>query len=145
MALWSFIGVEGAVALSGRAKNKRDVGKATLIGFVVSLIICLLVSILPFGVLTQHELSAIPSPSTAGILKIVVGEWGKIMIILGVLISVLTSWLAWTIVARTAYGGRAERHIPETVQQKKCEGFGLGFALYKQCVYANRRTSGLLF
>ena len=46
---------------------------------------------------------------------------------------------------RTAYGGRAERHIPETVQQKKCEGFGLGFALYKQCVYANRRTSGLLF
>ena len=45
---------------------------------------------------------------------------------------------------RTAYGGRAERHIPETVQQK-CEGFGLGFALYKQCVYANRRTSGLLF
>ncbi|MED8191191.1 amino acid permease, partial [Escherichia coli] len=83
VALWSFIGVEGAVALSGRAKNKRDVGKATLIGFVVSLIICLLVSILPFGVLTQHELSAIPTPSTAGILKIVVGEWGKIMIILG--------------------------------------------------------------
>ncbi|HGZ2060935.1 TPA: amino acid permease, partial [Escherichia coli] len=61
-------------------------------------IICLLVSILPFGVLTQHELSAIPTPSTAGILKIVVGEWGKIMIILGVLISVLTSWLAWTII-----------------------------------------------
>ncbi|MCV5197148.1 amino acid permease, partial [Escherichia coli] len=88
----------GAVALSGRAKNKRDVGKATFIGFVVSLIICLLVSILPFGVLTQHELSAIPTPSTAGILKIVVGEWGKIMIILGVLISVLTSWLAWTII-----------------------------------------------
>ena len=98
VALWSFIGVEGAVALSGRAKNKRDVGKATFIGFVVSLIICLLVSILPFGVLTQHELSAIPTPSTAGILKIVVGEWGKIMIILGVLISVLTSWLAWTII-----------------------------------------------
>ncbi len=146
VALWSFIGVEGAVALSGRAKNKRDVGKATLIGFVVSLIICLLVSILPFGVLTQHELSAIPTPSTAGILKIVVGEWGKIMIILGVLISVLTSWLAWTIIcAELPMVVRAERHIPETVQQKKCEGFGLGFALYKQCVYANRRTSGLLF
>ncbi|MCW0137134.1 hypothetical protein OIU92_21880 [Escherichia coli] len=53
-------------------------GKATFIGFVVSLIICLLVSILPFGVLTQHELSAIPTPSTAGILKIVVGEWGRL-------------------------------------------------------------------
>lgn len=98
VALWSFIGVEGAVALSGRAKNKLDVGKATFIGFVVSLIICLLVSILPFGVLTQQELSVIPTPSTAGILKIVVGEWGEIMITLGVLISVLTSWLAWTMI-----------------------------------------------
>lgn len=78
VALWSFIGVEGAVALSGRAKNKRDVGKATFIGFVVSLIICLLVSILPFGVLTQHELSAIPTPSTAGILKIVVVNGGRL-------------------------------------------------------------------
>jgi len=98
VALWSFIGVEGAVALSGRAKNKLDVGKATFIGFVVSLIICLLVSILPFGVLTQQELSVIPTPSTAGILKIIVGEWGEIMITLGVLISVLTSWLAWTMI-----------------------------------------------
>ena len=62
VALWSFIGVEGAVALSGRAKNKRDVGKATFIGFVVSLIICLLVSILPFGVLTQHENGTFPKP-----------------------------------------------------------------------------------
>lgn len=98
VALWSFIGVEGAVALSGRAKNKRDIGKATFIGFVVSLIICLLISILPFGVLPQKTLSTIPTPSTAGILKIVVGEWGEIMITIGVLISVLTSWLAWTMI-----------------------------------------------
>lgn len=68
------------------------------------------------------------------------------MIILGVLISVLTSWLAWTIIcAELPMVAAQKRHIPETVQQKKCEGFGLGFALYKQCVYANRRTSGLLF
>lgn len=98
VALWCFIGVEGAVALSGRAKNKRDVGKATFIGFIVSLIVCLLVSILPFGVLPQHTLSVIPTPSTAGILKIIVGEWGEVMITLGVLISVLTSWLAWTMI-----------------------------------------------
>lgn len=98
IALWCFIGVEGAVALSGRAKNKRDIGKATFIGFVISLIICFLISILPFGVLSQKELSTIPTPSTAGILKILVGEWGEMMITLGVLISVLTSWLAWTMI-----------------------------------------------
>ncbi|MDM3613897.1 amino acid permease, partial [Proteus mirabilis] len=69
IALWCFSGVEGAVALSGRARNKKDVGKETLIGFIVSLIICIIISVLPIGVLPQKELSTIPTPSTAGILK----------------------------------------------------------------------------
>ena len=98
VALWCFIGVEGAVALSGRVKNKKDVGRATFIGFIISLVVCLLISILPFGVLTQKELSVIPTPSTAGILKIVAGDWGEILINIGVLVSVLTSWLAWTMI-----------------------------------------------
>lgn len=98
IALWCFIGVEGAVALSGRAKNKKDVGRATFIGFMISLVFCILVSILPFGVVSQKTLSLIPTPSTAGILKIVVGEWGEQLIIVGVLISVLSSWLAWTMI-----------------------------------------------
>lgn len=98
VALWCFIGVEGAVALSGRARNKQDIGKATLIGFIVSLVICILVSILPFGVLTQPELKLIPTPSTAGVLKTVTGDWGEWMINIGVLISVLTSWVAWTMI-----------------------------------------------
>lgn len=96
VALWSFIGIEGAVALSGRAKNKSDVGKATLIGFSISLIICILVSILPFGVTTQSTLSQIPTPSTAGVMKMVVGDWGEWFMNIGVLVSVLTGWLAWT-------------------------------------------------
>ncbi|EEG86362.1 putative Arginine/agmatine antiporter [Proteus penneri ATCC 35198] len=37
VTLWAFIGVEGAVVLSGRAKNKKDVGKATLLGFFISI------------------------------------------------------------------------------------------------------------
>ena len=98
VALWCFIGVEGAVALSGRAKNKKDIGKATFLGFLISLIICILISILPFGVMSQKELSVIATPSTAGILKIIVGDWGEIMITIGVLVSVLTSWLAWTMI-----------------------------------------------
>lgn len=98
VALWCFIGVEGAVALSGRARNKKDVSKATLIGFIVSLIICIFISILPFGVLPQKALSIVPTPSTAGILKTIVGDWGEWLINIGVLVSVLTSWLAWTMI-----------------------------------------------
>ncbi|MDH0094136.1 MULTISPECIES: basic amino acid/polyamine antiporter [Achromobacter] len=98
VALWCFIGVEGAVALSGRARNKKDVGRATLIGFILGLLICLIVSVLPFGVLSQQTLSTIPNPSTAGVMKHLTGDWGEWLINLGVLISILTSWLAWTMI-----------------------------------------------
>lgn len=96
VALWSFIGIEGAVVLSGRVKNRKDIAKATFWGFFISLTLCVLVSLLPFGVLTQHQLSLIPTPSTAGVLKAVVGNWGEWLINVGVVISVLAAWLAWT-------------------------------------------------
>lgn len=96
VVLWSFIGIEGAVALSDRAKNKKDIGKATMIGFVISLFICILISILPFGIMPQHELSQIPTPSTAGVLGAAVGSLGTDVMNVGVLLSVLVGWLAWT-------------------------------------------------
>ncbi len=98
VALWCFIGVESAVALSGRAKNKKDISRATFIGFLISLGICVIISVIPFGVMNQHELSAIPTPSTAGVLQKISGDWAEIFINLGVLISILSSWLAWTMI-----------------------------------------------
>lgn len=98
VALWCFIGVEGAVALSGRARNKKDIGRATFLGFVLGLIICLLFSILPFGIMSQHQLSLIANPSSAGVMKYLTGDWGEWLINCGVLISILVSWLAWTMI-----------------------------------------------
>ena len=98
VAMWCFIGVEGAVALSGRAENPRDIGRATLIGFAISLTLCIVISVLPFGVMDQQELARVPNPSTAGVMEHVVGEWGEIFINAGVLISILSSWLAWTMI-----------------------------------------------
>lgn len=98
VALWCFIGVEGAVALSARARNKKDVGRATLVGFVLGLIICMIVSVLPFGTLSQQTLSQIPNPSTAGVMNHLTGAWGEWLINIGVLISILVSWLAWTMI-----------------------------------------------
>lgn len=37
ITLWVFIGVEGAVVVSARAKNKRDVGRATLLAVLAAL------------------------------------------------------------------------------------------------------------
>lgn len=96
VTLWAFIGVEGAVVLSGRAKNKKDVGKATLLGFIIALIIYMLMSVLPFGVMPQAELAQVSNPSTAGVLAKVVGPWGDWLMNIGLIISVLAGWLAWT-------------------------------------------------
>ncbi|AMD50163.1 basic amino acid/polyamine antiporter [Bordetella holmesii] len=97
VTLWAFIGVEGAVVLSGRARNRSDVGKATLLGFLAALIIYILLSVLPFGAMTQPELAQVANPSTSGVLEHVVGaQWGSWLMDLGLIISVLAGWLAWT-------------------------------------------------
>lgn len=98
VTLWAFIGIEGAVVMSNRAKSPSDVGKATVLGFVGCLIIYVLLSLLPFGYMTQEQLAAIPNPSTAGVLEQIVGPWGAWLMNIGLLVSVLTSWLAWTMV-----------------------------------------------
>lgn len=96
VTLWAFVGVEGAVVLSGRAKKPHNVGVATLIGFIIALTIYALISILPFGLMNQAQLSNLANPSTAGVLDMAVGSWGGWLMNIGLIISVLVSWLAWT-------------------------------------------------
>ncbi|GER72471.1 arginine-ornithine antiporter [Weizmannia acidilactici] len=99
VTLWVFIGVEGAVVLSGRAQNRKDIGKATVIGLIGTLVIYILISLLSLGVMAQGELVGLPNPSMAYLLEHVVGKWGAVIINLGLIISVLGAWLGWTILA----------------------------------------------
>ncbi len=98
VTLWAFIGIEGAVVMSKHAKSPKSVGRATVLGFLGCLTIYVLLSLLPFGYMSQAELAAIPNPSTAGVLEKIVGSWGAWLMNIGLLISVLSSWLAWTMV-----------------------------------------------
>ncbi len=98
VTLWAFIGIEGAVVMSKHAKTPQTVGRATLLGFIGCLSIYIILSLLPFGYMSQAELAAIPNPSTAGVLEKVIGRSGAWLMNIGLLISVLTSWLAWTMI-----------------------------------------------
>ena len=98
VTLWAFIGIEGAVVLSKHAENPKNVGKATFLGFLGCLIIYVLLSVIPYGYMSQEELAAVANPSTAGILEKIVGPWGAWLMNIGLVISVLTSWLAWTMI-----------------------------------------------
>ncbi|MCL2324555.1 MAG: basic amino acid/polyamine antiporter [Actinomycetia bacterium] len=96
--LWSFIGIEGAVLFSSRARNKKDVGKATIIGLLGVIVLYMIFTISSLGVMSQANIAAIDSfPATATILKTIVGNWGAAVINAGVIISISGAWLAWTL------------------------------------------------
>ena len=97
--VWSFIGVEGAVVLSARAKHSADVGKASLTGFLGIFAIYVLVAILSMGVLPTEELASLKSPQMAGILQVVIGPWGAAIVNIGVILSLAGALLGWTILA----------------------------------------------
>ena len=97
VTLWAFVGIEGAVVISGRALNKSDVGKATLVGFVGAVLIYASISIFSFGIMNQAQLAALPDPSAAYVMKAMVGPWGAVVLNIGVIISILGAWVAWTI------------------------------------------------
>lgn len=97
--VWSFIGVEGAVVLSGRAKKSRDVGRASITGFLGLLAIYVMVAILCMGVMTPEEMAQLENPQLAGILYNAVGPWGAALINFGVILSLAGALLGWTIIA----------------------------------------------
>ena len=99
VTLWVFIGVEGAVIMSSRAKSKSDVGKATIIGLISVLLIYVLINLASMGIMTREELAALPNPTMAYVFEAVVGKWGAVLINLGLIISVLGAWLSWTLFA----------------------------------------------
>jgi arginine:ornithine antiporter/lysine permease len=99
VTLWAFVGVEGAVVLSGRAKRQQDVGRATVIGLIGTLIVYMLISVLSIGVLSREELAALPEPSMAYVLEHVVGPWGAAVINIGLIVSIIGAMLSWTLLA----------------------------------------------
>ena len=97
--VWSFIGVEGAVVLSARAKKSSDVGKASVMGFLGLLTIYVLVAVLSLGVMPAEEIAKLDNPQLAGILEAAVGPWGATLVNLGVILSLAGALLGWTIIA----------------------------------------------
>ena len=97
--VWSFIGVEGAVVLSARAKKSSDVGKASVMGFVGLLSIYVMVAVLSLGVMPANEIAQLENPQLAGILEAAVGPWGATLVNLGVILSLAGALLGWTIIA----------------------------------------------
>ncbi len=99
VTVWVFIGIEGASVYSARAAHRADVGRATVIGFLICLALLMSVSVLSLGVATQPELASMKNPSMAPVLERAVGSWGAVLVYLGLIVSVGGGFLAWMLLA----------------------------------------------
>jgi len=99
VTVWVFIGIEGASVYSARARKRKDVGRATVIGFLITLLLLMAVSLLSLGILGQPALAALKNPSMAGVLEKAVGTWGAILIYIGLIVSVGGGFLSWMLLA----------------------------------------------
>ena len=111
ITIWVFVGIEGAVAISGRAKKERDVGKATIIAFVCVLSIYLMVSVLSMGVMPLSDLAELPNPALAGVMEYAVGRWGAILINGGVVLSLVGAMLGYTVLSSESPYEAAEQGV----------------------------------
>ena len=97
VTIWVFIGIEGAVAISGRAKKSKDVGKATIIAFICVLSLYMMVSLLSMGVMPLSELANLENPALAYVMERAVGPWGAVLINFAVSLSLIGAMLGYTV------------------------------------------------
>ena len=123
VTVWVFIGIEGANVFSARAAERANVGRATVIGFVITLVLLIAVSLLSLGVLKQPELAALKNPSMAGVLQVVAGPWGAVLISIGLIVSVGGALLAWTLLAaESVFTPAKEKVMPGALAVENTQG-----------------------
>ena len=98
VTVFVFLGIEGASVYSRYAQKRSDVGAATIMGFIGVTALMVLVTMLPYAVLPRAEIAGMRQPSMAAVLEAVVGHWGAVFISIGLMISVLGAYLAWSLI-----------------------------------------------
>ena len=113
VTVFVFLGIEGASVYSRYARERKDVGVATITGFLSVTTLMVLVSLLPYAVLAREDVAGIRQPSMAGVLEAVVGPWGAMFVSVGLLVSVLGAYLAWSLICAEVLSAAARtRDMP---------------------------------
>lgn len=114
VTVFVFLGIEGASVYSRYAKERSDVGAATITGFIVVTTLMVLVTLLPYAVLERPEVAGMRQPSMATVLEAVVGPWGAVFVSLGLLVSVLGAYLAWSLIcAEVLFAAAKTKDMPK--------------------------------
>ncbi len=94
--VWLLLGFEVIGVLSARAKSMKDIGNATIITALFSLVFYVVITLGTLGVMPTKELSLLAYPSMGGVLGSIIGNSGEIIVYFGILISAAGSLIVWT-------------------------------------------------
>lgn len=127
--VWCFVGIEAAVSMSRQARRPQDVGKATIISFILVLLLYISISLLPMGILPASELSQASVPLASALSHTALGAAGSIIIKLGLLLSLLGALLSWFMIGpEIAYVTSYDNDMPrmfKVVNRHGVPGYGL--------------------
>jgi arginine:ornithine antiporter/lysine permease len=123
VTVFVFIGIEGASVYSRYAKERKDVGWATIAGFIGVTGLMVLVTLLPYAVLQRADIAGMRQPSMAGVLEAVVGPWGAVFVSVGLLVSVLGAYLAWALIcAEVMFAAGKSKDMPKAFAKTNANG-----------------------
>lgn len=113
ITVFVFLGIEGASVYSRYARERSHVGSATILGFVGVTGLMVAVTLLPYAAMPQSAIAGASQPSLASVLELVVGHWGAVFISIGVLVSVLGAYLAWSLIcAEVLFAAAKSKDMP---------------------------------
>ncbi|MDO4430763.1 MAG: basic amino acid/polyamine antiporter [Lonepinella koalarum] len=118
ITLWVFTGVEGASVLSAHAKKRSDVGLATVLGILIALALYVAITMLALGILPREAIANMTNPSMGPLLDAMMGPTGKVIITACLIISVLASYISWTMYsAEVPYRGAQNGAFPQILNK----------------------------
>lgn len=135
VTVWDFLGLEAACIYAIYARSMQDVAKATMTALIAVLIIDILISCLPFGIMTTAQVQGLATPSTAGAMAMLVGPVSADFIRLVVIICVLGALLAWQMLAvNILFVAAQDRTMPQFLSKLNSKGVPVNAALSSSVV-----------
>ena len=90
-----------------------------MLGFLSVFAVFASVTIVSYGILPYSELAQLRQPSMAGVLEAAVGSWGAVFVSVGLIVSVLGAYLAWTLMAaEVLFVAAADEDMPRFLRRK---------------------------
>ena len=108
--VWVFIGIEGAVVISTRAKNTKLAGTASIVSFIALFALYFIISMLSMGVADHDTLCEFTDNYTfsmAGVMEYIVGPWGATLVNVAAVISIGCALLTYVILCSDSAFGPA--------------------------------------